>query len=358
LQDQTERAVLRGLDWLRDHQYPDGSWGPHYRTAMTGLALLALFAHGEDTASPDYGRAVTRGLKYLLRRQQNGLFCGGGPTGGHRLHAQQITAYEHAIATYAMAEAYTLTLIPDLRIAMEDAVAVIIEGQHAGGTWDYGYRRGPGAHSDLSLGGWHVQALKAARIAGARNRGLSHAIESAVASIETMAETEREGLFRYSSREPERSGDVPMTAVAVLSLQLTGHVRDAAAVYGMMRLADVSAVWAEVDARGRRERASGPWPFYTWYYLGQARFHQGGKAWVTWNRRFAPLMCAMQNPDGSWGPAPASAEGRFGPVYHTALGALMLEVYYRILPTYREIEIGTENRETEEETGEFLVRLG
>ena len=56
----------------------------------------------------------------------------------------------------------------------------------------------------------------------------------------------------------------------------------------------------------------------------------------------------MQNPDGTWGPPPGSVEGRYGPVYNTALMALMLQVYYRFLPTYQPIEVEQRPRPIEE----------
>jgi len=65
----------------------------------------------------------------------------------------------------------------------------------------------------------------------------------------------------------------------------------------------------------------------------------------------------MQNPDGSWCPAPDSAEARFGPVYSTALSTLMLEVYYRILPTYKEIEVSEAPQPTGEDDS-FIIVLG
>ncbi len=48
---ETLRAVVKGLDYLAAQQAQDGSWitggGQAYPVAMTGLAGMALLAHGE-----------------------------------------------------------------------------------------------------------------------------------------------------------------------------------------------------------------------------------------------------------------------------------------------------------------------
>jgi len=356
----TEYAVMKALRWLKTHQYPDGSWGPHYRASMTGLALLALLAHGETTSSPEFGQAIQKGLKYLLKKQDGkGVFRGGGP---HHRNAQpatrgQLISYEHSIATYAISEAYGLTKIPYLRPAMEEAVQVIIDGQHSAGSWDYGYEHGPEAQMDVSLSGWHIQALKAALIAGADNRGLKAAIENSMNGLKALW-SKKESMFLYSTRA-EEAPNASMTGVAVLCMQLVGHALDDEARGGMTSLRNFHFRWTKGDAPNEDKRGVGPWPFYAWYYITQARFHQGSRAWVTWNKEFAPALCRVQNRDGSWCPAPETVEQKFGPVYCTSLGALMLEVYYRFLPTYKPIEVDTGEAvddETDEE--DIVIKFG
>jgi hypothetical protein len=344
--ERTEFAVRKALEWLKLHQYADGSWGPYHRVAMTGLALLSFFAHGETTSSADYGPAIRKGLKFLLASQKEGIFVGGGPW----YHGPQVMAYEHAIGTYAISEAYALTGIPFLKPAMEDAVQRIVDGQHEAGSWDYGYKVGPEAQTDTSLSGWHIQALKSAVFAGAENRGLKTALENAMRGLKSQWAAEKNGLFKYGTRAPHEP-DLIMTGVAVLCMQLAGHALDAEARAGLNTLKDLECRWA----RGaQNERGVGVWPLYAWYYITQARFQQGGKTWVAWNKSFAPVLCAEQNADGSWCPAPDSQEAMPGPVYCTALSTLMLEVYYRFLPTYKPIEV-EKAQPVEEKSGEEIV---
>src|ERR1051325_548958 len=80
---------------------------------------------------------------------------------------------------------------------------------------------------------------------------------------------------------------------------------------------------------------------YAWYYNTQACLMVGGAAWTKWNRLFQEQIVKNQSPDGSWPPiAGKSAGGELqrdpegdGRFYRTNLCILMLEVYYRYMPT-------------------------
>ena len=65
----------------------------------------------------------------------------------------------------------------------------------------------------------------------------------------------------------------------------------------------------------------------------------GGGAWQKWNRWFQDEIVAAQSPDGSWPPPGGKAHGpqvensKTGAVYRTTLCILMLEVFYRYMPS-------------------------
>ena len=67
----------------------------------------------------------------------------------------------------------------------------------------------------------------------------------------------------------------------------------------------------------------------------------GGSAWSKWNRWFQDELCDNQSGDGSWPPVAGKSPGGelqqkpdgAGPYYRTCLAILMLEVYYRYMPT-------------------------
>ena len=169
--ESVERAVIKALDWLTAKQNDDGSWGKTYQGAMTGFALLCYLGHCELTDSPEYGEAVSRGIKYLVElgdKKDGWLYV---TTNKHG------AAYTQGIATYALAEAYGMTEKDFILPVLQKAIHRIVAGQKEDGGWYYlETRKGPAnssfvdfgknknAASDTSVSGWQLQALKAATI--------------------------------------------------------------------------------------------------------------------------------------------------------------------------------------------------
>jgi hypothetical protein len=316
----TEQAVVRALEWLKANQKSDGSWSPN-KTAMTGLGLLTFLAHGETTSSEDYGEVVEKAIKYLVSRQDDeGRFC--------KTDTQQ-GPYAHGIATYAISEAYGLTRIPALKPVMEKAVQVLLDGQQSGGGWNYKYDNGP--RRDTSVAGWQIQALKAAYLAGAENKGVKDAMDKAIVDLLSVHNAES-GRFGYTDKGYGTDG---VNAIGALCLQLMGKGEEKEVRQALQGLKGTSCDWSKPDS----------WAMYGWYYITQAKFHKGGSTWASWNTKFARVLTRNQNSDGSWtapgGPAGVEhgKETNYGPVYATTFGALTLQVYYRFLPTYKPIAV-------------------
>lgn len=322
----TERSVIKALEWLKNNQAGDGSWGGNDKEAMTGLAVLTFLAHGETPSSEKYGATVEKGIRFLVDIQDKnggGKFAGWNP--GECKDDGDARSYAHGIATYAIAEAYGLTRIPSLKGSMEAAVDVILNGQQSGGSWDYRYCKG--SRRDASVAGWQVQALKAALIAGAENPGLKDAIHKAAEEMKAHQNAET-GMFPYSGAD---RGKLSITGVSVLCLEVAGYGKDSATKKGLQALREADIDWNKpMD-----------WAMYSWYYITQAKFHSGGADWNEWNQKFARELTRNQNEDGSW-TAPSmpgeTGEKNHGPVYATTLAALTLQVYYRFLPSYKPIE--------------------
>ncbi len=319
----TESSVIKALEWLKNHQNPDGSWGPD-TVAMTGLAILTYLAHGETTGSKLYGHVVRKAIDYMCAHQ-NADGSWGNISG-------QPGVYEHAIATYAMSEAYGLCRIPDLKERMEKGAALIVNGQQPGGIWDYNYKKAE--RRDLSVSGWQVQALKAAFINGAETKSLHEAIEKSVTGIKNMQGADS-GKFGYNEAGKGSDG---LTGVGVLCLQLIGHAKDKEVALGVKAMADYECDWKNPTK----------WPMYSWYYVTQAKFQSGGGTWNSWNSKFAPVITKNQCEDGHWD-SPEAGETKQGPVYSTCLAALTLQVYYRFLPTYAPVKVEEKKEEKTEE---------
>ena len=336
----TELAVLKGLRWLRDHQDEDGAWG---QPAFTGFALLAFLAHGETPSSAEFGACVLKAIKKLVTYSES----------ANPVSACAGNGYGHAIVTYALSEAYALTKIPMLETAVNKMIDYTVKGQNAVGGFNYGYNNAEG-RCDLSVMGWCNQAMKAAFAAGSTTPNLETAIEKAVQCIKTQQRDTSTGGFVYGTTigSPAGGATPQVTAVGTLCLQLFGDGRSPEAAGGLKWLKDrcFACSW---DKEEVGKNGGTAWALYRWYYQTQA-FFQGyegkGKEWKDWNTMFTKALLKNQNSDGHWeSPAYGMELGKgqvegFGEqqfkgvaqgIYSTALCCLMLEVYYRYLPTFK-----------------------
>ena len=70
--------------------------------------------------------------------------------------------------------------------------------------------------------------------------------------------------------------------------------------------------------------------------------HYGGQPWKTWNAQMRDLLIASQKTNGhragSWTPV-ESHDRAGGRLYTTAMAICCLEVYYRHLPIFRELDL-------------------
>ncbi len=348
----TEQAVMNALRWLKNHQNADGSWRGGSMAddiAMTGVALLAYLAHGETHQSEEFGATVKKAIDFMVSKQRdNGSFYDGwGASGAH------YRVYANGIASYAMTEAYALTRIPDLRGVMEKAVTFIINNSQPTGGFDYEYAVGKtyregasGEVRDTSVAGFQAQAVKAAYIAGADVPGLKEKMAKIAGGFRMNYLPDQK---RFAYAPPESGGPtLACTAIGVLCLQLLGYPSDEKVEGGLIGLADVRCNWDDPEV--------GNYPFYSWYYITQAKFHSKRRTdFESWNNTYAPTMVKNQNKDGSWTPVKGQ-EGRFGPVYGTAFGAVSLMVYYRFLPTYQEIK--EEEKPQEGGADDIVIEVG
>ena len=135
---EVEEAVVKALRWLKDHQNQDGSWGTGNKVGMTGLALLAYLGHCETPVSEEFGQSCTDGIVYLLDLSAKNK--GRMATNFQNKH----WPYEHALATYALAEALSFAKVfhynlPGHHQAVQASGQWIIDNQHRSGGWDYSY---------------------------------------------------------------------------------------------------------------------------------------------------------------------------------------------------------------------------
>ncbi|MEN8849164.1 MAG: hypothetical protein ABF377_13970, partial [Akkermansiaceae bacterium] len=114
-----EDAVVNALRWFKKTQNKDGSWCGDKKIAMTSLALLAYLGHCETAQSEEFGESVFSAITFLVNKamKNNGKMADD--------FKDNHWCYEHSIAVYALAEAYTLCVksfgenIPNLEEAVQ-----------------------------------------------------------------------------------------------------------------------------------------------------------------------------------------------------------------------------------------------
>ncbi|MCX7400785.1 MAG: hypothetical protein NT138_24165 [Planctomycetales bacterium] len=332
--EDSEEAVERGLQWLIRNQYPDGHWSIDdfpgetseslgegsfvSNSAATGLSLLAFLGAGYTHQSGKHQEAVDRGMKWLLEHQKSDgdLFAD---------ETEFVWFYSHGIASIALCEAYGLTKDPALRAPAQKALDFIVESQHKEfGGWRYR----PQFESDTSVSGWQLMALKSGEMAGLNVPKDSYTgVSRWLDSVESKSAV---GQFSYHPREKVSPA---MTAEGLLMRQYLGAKREDAQL-----IAGANYLRTRLPDFGQRDA-------YYWYYATQVMFHMQGDHWNEWNNGLRDLLVMTQSKEGSvsgsWDPSRPSADkwaNGGGRHYLTCLNLLMLEVYYRHLPLYLELE--------------------
>ena len=369
--EKTENAVIRSLRWLKSVQNSDGSW-PNNKVAMTGLAILTFLAHGEKPgSSPEFGETVQKALEFLITSQnENGLYTTSG------------NGYAHAIATYAMCEAYGMTMNPNVKESANRALEIIIKGQHPNGGWDYNWKQTE--RDDTSVMGWAAQALKAGIMANVYDNPdeIERASKMCVKGFKHNGFVD--GGFGYTS--PAKGG---LTGVGTLCLQFHHAENDS---YVKNSLENIILKWkpewvgytpllAKSGVKVEQPKdlppgvVGGACPQYYYYYATQAVFQNGGKPWESWNQRMWPSYVSAQfivpaGENGTICDCPLCKtqfknklsepyqddKGKYQeighwintdvhtdrPIMDTCLAALQMMVYYRYLPTFQKIDIPAE----------------
>jgi hypothetical protein len=186
--------------------------GAEADSGVSGLALLAFLGAGHTHATENqHQKTVQAGLDYLLRIQ-----APDGNLGGKAVHYAFM--YCHGMATLALGEAYAMTHDARLAQPLRRAVDYTLAAQHpTNGGWRYR----PGDLGDTSQLGWQLMALRSAEHAGipipARTRrGMQRYLQSVSAG-------HYGGLASY---RPGERISATMTAEALVCRQFLGMAQD------------------------------------------------------------------------------------------------------------------------------------
>ena len=336
------RSIELGLKWLRDHQDEDGKWdsdgfmkhdeegepcdgagnGVH-DVGATGLALLAFLGEGSTMRSGPYRENIKNGVRWLRANQQdNGLFG---------TNASNDYIYGHAIAAYAMCEAYGLSNYTTLKRYAQKGLNYLESHRNPYSVWGYQPR---GNGNDTSVTGWCIMAYESGKYFDLQvndnalklcNVWLDQVTDSTGrAGYRKVGEPSSRHPGDHMTRFPTEKGEA-MTAVSLFCRFFMGQ--DPKEKTTMTDAANLimakPPVW---DEQG------GSIDHYYWYYATYAMYQMGGDYWKDWSKKVNTAVVKNQRLDGnftgSWDPVGVWGDDG-GRVYSTATLVLTLQAYYR-----------------------------
>ena len=356
----TDAAVMAGLEWLRDHQSPDGMWDcdrfmdeDKYNdkpasdgggdaindVGVSGLALLAFLGNGNTTSRGPFHEEVAKGVNWL-RGQQDGH------TGLIGEEVGNPTLYNHSIAAMALGEACVMGKSVTLRRNLRKSSNLILNAQNPYGAWRYSLD--PNNDNDSSITGWMVFALKTAE--DAKVPIPSDAYHGAKTWLDNMTDMST-GCTGYAFGNGGGVGGPPSRvaayierfppekseALTAVSLLCRIFMTDTTEVRNWRDHEDYELLKKQADLLASKlpewDEEGGSCDMYYWYYGTFAMNQWGGKHWKAWKKAIERALLKNQhqgkdNFTGSWDPVgPWGKEG--GRVYSTAICTLILEVYFR-----------------------------
>ena len=339
-------SIEPALEWLRNHQDEDGKWdcdgfnkhddpasdlcdGPGNAThdvGVTGLALLAFLGDGSTMRSGPDKDIIRKGVNWLRTQQgADGLF--GQPT-SHDF------VYDHAIAAYAMCEAFGLSGYETLKPYAQKGLNYLEKHRNPYSVWRYQPRDND---NDTSVTGWAIMAYESGQFFKLTVN--TEALKLCAQWLDQVSDPSgRHGYSKQgepSSRKPGEHGTrfpvekgEAMTAVGLFCRFFMNQDPKEKPI--MKAAADLilakPPIWDE---------KAGTIDHYYWYYATYALFQMGGSHWTAWQKKLETAVVKNQHVDkgkknlyGSWNPTCAWGEDG-GRVYSTAILVLTLEAYYR-----------------------------
>jgi hypothetical protein len=311
-----DESIDKALLFLSRTQERDGSWkaGGGANSAVTGLAVMAFLSAGHVPGEGRYGETVEKGIRAVLRMQMaNGVIAS---QQGHVM-------YHHGICTLLLAEVVGMTdgdLAKEVKKKLEKAVNVILKAQRSRGAHRGGWRYtvDPLGDSDISVTGWQLMALRAAK-----NVGCDVPPECIDEAVEYVKRCFDRGTGGFSYMAQGGRATPACTGTSILGLELCGKDKHHApeALKGGSYLLGHPPSWGQMHF------------YYTVYYGSQAMFQLGGNYWKSYREKLHKALLQHQSFNGSW--QGGDSDAGFGPNYGSAMAVLALTVEYRYLPIYQ-----------------------
>lgn len=372
----TEAAVARGLRWLAKVQNQDGSWSLHdykyyYRKenrgdmAATALALLPFLGAGQTHEHGKYKQTVAKGLRWILEHQD--------PDSGDMRDglSDHVAMYAHGQAAIVLVEAYAMSGDEQFRIPAQKAIDFIVGAQRNGTNRSQrgGWRYTPHQTGDTSVYGWQMMALQSALSPQLGLEVPRKTLLMAQDYLDAATNPRQKGLpagtfygyLRGAKKTPA------MTAEALLCRIYLGWKRDdirlkialdyllkhhpPSFAYDLPIMPDES-FWDNQRQVDRLKRSTPKYyNLYYIYYATQLFHHYGGPEWEKWNADMQKVLVGLQENEGTYAGSWPPDRFRWGNggkrIYTTAMAICTLEVYYRHLPLFKQLDIDPDDEESE-----------
>ena len=339
---ESEQALKRGLAWLERSQGREGNWTSN-DLGLVSMGALAFLAAGEMPGRGSHGEALQKALDYVLtqaQKKKSGLL---------NISDTQRDMYNHGLSTFVLGQAYGMTSDPRIGPTLDRALRLIAQTQCRDGGWDYRAERQDQGH-DLSLAVMQAKALRSAVDSGLEVP--PEVIEAAIVDVrrhycpqgcsydaDEAEQQKHPGQFGYSKGGGQAT--LAMAAAGVVCLQEFAQYDDWRIEKNMQLIE--KAIHDFGDPKAKRNQP--PVDAYTLYYVGQALYQVGGKAW----ERSYPLLRDIlvnsqtrqprpENTDGMWNPN-GRVDGKPGQLYMTSVCCFILAMPNRYLPILQEGKI-------------------
>ena len=330
--------VQRGLQWLVEHQLPDGAWGQGEESSHMGggaqmkdkpsvadtcAATLALIRAGSTPSEGPHAKAVLKAVKFVCSEiegyDQDDLYITA--TRSTRLQSKLGPYIDTFMAALLLPEVEKT--MPNkkgrkrVKRALENVLAKMAKHQRADGTWDdrgwaatlsqgvavKGLNRAAQMGQPVS-GEVRARAEKNARMSFDRASGKfapkgSAGVElySAGSQLGAMADSVNTNQVEEAEvrEQLKKAVSEPQRQQAEAKLKRFDEAKQdlaAAQAAVVKRLGDKQFV-AGFGSNGGEE-------FLSYMNLGESLVVKGGEAWKEWDKSMTENLNRIQNQDGSW----------------------------------------------------------
>lgn len=323
--DASQKAIEKGLEWLRKIQARDHGWGCEKgaptAAAITGLAGLSFLGQGSTPGNGPYSREITGAIEWAMKKQKKptGVISTGMDVTGIGVF------FEHAAITLFLAEAYGMMPTTtdesgfnnEVRKTLEAAIEYLDKQQGDDGGWS---ANGRGSASDIAITSCVYSALRSAHNAGITVDGAD------IEKVDKFCDKCRIGGGGF--QQYPTGGGRGMFYPSSAGLRIK---------FGMGRGNNVEHVQKTIDMIVKHTIGSeyggqiSEWDYLAAFYATQALIQENGPNWKKWYPKIREYLIKKQNGDGSW-----TVEYCMScRAYATALSLLILEAPMRVLPMWQ-----------------------